>query len=193
MLVVFIGPPGAGKGTQSKRLVDYLEIVHLSTGDILRAAVAAGTRMGEIAERSIDKGQLVPDDIVVDLIAARLAQPDCQPGCLLDGFPRTLPQARALDHMLGEQDRRLDVVLALHVDPDELSRRLRGRADQEGRSDDSPDTVRHRLQIFERQTKPLIDYYRRHGVVHDIDAMGTTDEVFERIRKAVDSARHTSA
>jgi len=192
MLVVFLGPPGAGKGTQSKRLINYLEIIHLSTGDILRAAVDQGSRMGEIAREFINKGQLVPDQIVVDLIADRLSQRDCQAGCLLDGFPRTLPQARALDHMLAEQDRRLDVALALHVDRDELERRLAGRATTEGREDDSPATILHRLEIYERQTQPLIDYYRRQGVLHDIDAVGTTDDVFERIRQAVDSARQST-
>ena len=192
MLVVFLGPPGAGKGTQSARLLNHLEIVHLSTGDILREAVRNGTRVGKIAQGYIDSGQLVPDEIIVDLIARRLSDPDCQPGCLLDGFPRTLPQARALDSMLAEQDRQVDLVLALHVTPDELKRRLIGRSSEQGRKDDSPETIVQRMEIYERQTKPLIDYYRRKSVLFDIEAIGTTDEVFQRICAAVDATRKKS-
>lgn len=189
MLVVFIGPPGAGKGTQSANLVSYLEIVHLSTGELLRASIDAGTRLGGIARAYINRGQLVPDAIMVDLIATRLSNPDCQPGCLLDGFPRTLPQARALDQMLAEQDRQLDVVLALHVPRDELERRLISRSGEEGRADDSPETIIHRLEIYERQTAPLIEYYRRRSKLSDIDGIGTMEEVFDRIKQAVDAAR----
>lgn len=189
MLVVFLGPPGAGKGTQSKRLINYLEIIHLSTGELLRASVGQGTRIGDIAGEFIHRGQLVPDEVVVDLIADRLSQPDCEPGCLLDGFPRTLTQARELDHMLADQDRQVDVALALHVDRDELQRRLAGRAHVECRADDSPETILHRLEIYERQTAPLVDYYRRRGVLYDIDAVGSTDEVFDRIKAAVEAAR----
>jgi adenylate kinase len=189
MLIVLVGPPGAGKGTQSKRLVHYLDSLHLSTGDILRAAVASGSRLGELARGYINRGQLVPDEIMVDLIAARLAQPDCEAGCVLDGFPRTLAQARAFDQMLAEQGRELDLVLAFHVEHDELRRRLLSRASLEGREDDSPDTVLHRLRIYEQQTEPLVEYYRRRSILADIDAIGTPDEVFERVRAAVDQAR----
>jgi adenylate kinase len=189
MLVVFLGPPGAGKGTQAKRLINYLEIIHLSTGDILRTAVAQGTRLGEVAREFINQGQLVPDQVMVDMIADRLSQPDSEAGCLLDGFPRTLPQARALDHMLADQDRQVNLVLALHVDRYELERRLEGRASEEGRADDSPSTISHRLEVYERQTAPLIEYYQRQGVLQNIDAIGTPDEVFGRIKQAVDSVR----
>lgn len=189
MLVVFLGPPGAGKGTQAKRLINDLEIVHLSTGELLRAAVAQGTRLGEQARDFINRGQLVPDHVVVDLIAARLSQPDCDHGCLLDGFPRTLPQARALDHMLADQDRQVDLAIALHVDRDELQRRLAGRAHVENRADDSPETILERLDVYKRQTEPLIDYYRRQGVLTDIDAVGDPDIVFRRIRAAVVAVR----
>ena len=189
MFVVFLGPPGAGKGTQSKRLISHLELVHLSTGELLRAAAEQGSRLGKIADEFIHRGQLVPDQVVVDLIADRLSQPDTEHGVLMDGFPRTLPQARALDHMLAEQDRQVDVVLALHVDRDELQRRLAGRAHVEGRADDSPETILHRLEIYEHQTSPLVEYYRRRGVLHDIEAVGTTDEVFERIKAAVEISR----
>jgi adenylate kinase len=191
MFIVFVGPPGAGKGTQSKRLVSYLNIVHLSTGDILRNAVAAGSQLGELARRYINRGQLVPDEIMVDLIADRLSQADCEAGCLLDGFPRTLAQARAFDQMLNQQGRHLDLVLAFHVAREELRRRLLSRATQEGREDDSPDTVLHRLKIYEQQTAPLIDYYRQQEILEDIDAIGSPDEVFQRVQQAVDRARTT--
>lgn len=189
MLVVFVGPPGAGKGTQAKRLVSSLELLHLSTGEILRGAVDAGTRLGELARGYINQGLLVPDKIVVDLICSRLTREECDHGCLLDGFPRTLPQARALDQMLAEQDRRVDLVLAMKVDRDELLRRLIGRADTEGRQDDTPDTIRHRLAIYDELTSPLIEHYKRQGVVREIEAMGTTDEVFDRILQAVEETR----
>jgi adenylate kinase len=193
MFIVFVGPPGAGKGTQSKRLVNHLDITHLSTGDILRASVASGSRLGELARGFINRGQLVPDEMMVNLIADRLSQPDCDRGCLLDGFPRTIAQARAFDQTLGEQGRRLDLVLALHVDREELRRRLLSRASQEGREDDSPATILHRLNIYEQQTAPLIDYYRRQSVLEDIQATGTPDEVFERVRGAVEKARQSSS
>ena len=190
MFVVLIGQPGAGKGTQSAKLVDYLGVVHLSTGQILRAAAAQGSRLGQLADNYIHAGKLVPDDVIINLIADRLSQPDCRPGCLLDGFPRTLPQARELNSMLANHGQRIDAVLAMHVPREELERRLVGRGNSEGREDDAPETILRRMEIFHKQTAPLIDYYREQSVLHDINAVGTTDEVFARICDAIDSSRH---
>ncbi len=190
MLIILLGPPGAGKGTQSKRLVQYLDAIHLSTGDLLRDAVRAGTPLGKLAESYLAEGKLVPDELVVKLIADRLSLPDCKTNSvLLDGFPRTLEQARALDAMLAEHDLSLDVVLALQVDRDELLRRLAKRSTIEDRTDDDPQTVAKRMDIYLAQTAPLVEYYERRGILKRINGMGSTDEVFERIRQAVDEAR----
>jgi len=182
MRIVFIGPPGAGKGTQAARLVRHLNAAHLSTGDMLRAARDAQTEVGRKADQYMSKGELVPDDIILDVIRERIDEPDCQNGYLLDGFPRTLGQAEALDTMLRQQHTPLDLVLELKVPEDELFDRLSKR----GRADDNPDVIRQRLVAYRRQTEPLLDYYTKQNLLVSVDGVGTPDEIFERITALLD-------
>jgi len=177
MRIVFIGPPGAGKGTQAERLIAKYRLAHLSTGDMLRAARDAQTEIGKKADQYMSKGGLVPDDIIIAIIGERLAQPDCQKGYLLDGFPRTIAQAEALDTLLAQKDTPLDVVLELRVAEDELFNRLAGR----GRADDKPEVIRQRLVAYRQQTEPLLDYYDRKGLLKSIDGLGTVDDIFDRV------------
>lgn len=182
MRLVFIGPPGAGKGTQAERVVRTYRLAHLSTGDMLRTAVAEGTPVGQKAEQYMAAGQLVPDDLIMTLIGQRLALPDCQGGFLLDGFPRTMAQAESLDQMLARQGEPLDGVLELQVPEEELFRRLAGR----GRADDKPEVIRQRLVAYREQTEPLLAYYRRAGLLCSVDGQGGVDEIFERIAAVLD-------
>lgn len=184
MRIVFIGPPGAGKGTQSQRLKDYLKVVHLSTGELLRDAGRKGTPLGREAAEFIKAGQLVPDSIVLQLVVEHLDEV-CAHGCLFDGFPRTVPQAEALDQMLAERGTPLDLVLALEVSEAKLIERLTAR----GRPDDDTETIRERFRQHNRLTEPLLNYYRSRGVLRMIDAGGTPDEVTDLIRKALDPVR----
>lgn len=189
MLIVFIGPPGAGKGTQSKRLLDYLGISPLSTGEMLRQARAAGGSLGNLASQYMDNGRLVPDPLVLALVAEKLQEPQFATGCLFDGFPRTLQQARSLDESLARRGTPLDLALEMRADEDELVARMLRRASAEKRVDDNPQTIAHRMEVYRQQTAPLIDYYRFQGILSVIDAIGTPDEVFERIKTAVDKRR----
>jgi adenylate kinase len=189
MLIVFIGPPGSGKGTQSKRLLDYLHIGHLSTGDLLREAKAAGTPLGKLAAEYMDHGRLVPDNLVLEMVAEKLDDPRFQAGCMFDGFPRTLAQARSLDEMLTKRGTPLELALELRADRDELITRMLKRAAAEGRADDNPQTIAHRFEVYRQQTTPLLDYYRFKGLLSVIDAMGTPDDVFARIKTAVEKCR----
>jgi adenylate kinase len=182
MRMVFIGPPGAGKGTQAERLVKTYRMAHLSTGDMLRAARDAKTDVGVKADKFMSSGALVPDDIIVAIIAERLGQPDCQHGYLLDGFPRTIAQAEALDRMLAEKKTPLDVVLELRVPEEELFRRLAGR----GRADDTPEVIRQRLVAYRKQTEPLLEYYGRRGLLKSIDGLGAVDEIFDRAKAVLE-------
>jgi adenylate kinase len=183
MRMVFIGPPGAGKGTQAQRLVQTYGMTHLSTGDMLREARDAKTEVGLKAEKYMSAGALVPDDIIIEIIRQQLAEPDCRCGYLLDGFPRTLAQAEALDRMLAEKGTPLDVVLELQVPEDELFKRLSGR----GRADDSPEVIRQRLVAYRKQTEPLLQYYGGRKLLKSINGLGTMDEVFQRAKAALDN------
>lgn len=182
MRLVFIGPPGAGKGTQAERIVAAYRLAHLSTGDMLRAARDAKTEVGVKADRYMSAGQLVPDEIILGVIGDRLTQPDCRGGYLLDGFPRTIGQAEALDEMLSEQGTPLDVVLELRVPDEELFRRLAGR----GRADDKPEVIRQRLVAYAEQTSPLLEYYAKRGLLQTIDGLGSVEDIFARIRRVLD-------
>jgi adenylate kinase len=184
--MVFVGPPGAGKGTQAERLVQTYKMAHLSTGDMLRAARDAKTPVGVQADKYMSSGALVPDEIIVAIIAERLRSPDCEQGYLLDGFPRTIAQAEALDTMLAEKGTPLHVVLELQVPEEELFRRLAGR----GRADDTPEVIRQRLVAYRRQTEPLLDYYGRRGLLKSINGLGTVDEIFARARTALEGVEN---
>jgi len=210
MNIVFLGPPGAGKGTQAKRITERYGIPQISTGDMFREHLSKGTELGKKAKEYMDKGQLVPDEIVLGMVEERLKQPDCEKGFILDGFPRTVPQAEALDEMLAKWGKKIDYAIAIEVPDEELVKRLTGRrtckncgmmyhvifkppkvegkCDACGgelyqRADDNEETVRNRLKVYHESTAPLIDYYERKGVLHRVDGMGSIDEIFERIVK----------
>jgi adenylate kinase len=183
--LLLLGAPGAGKGTQAQRLVRALGVPQISTGDMLRAAVAAGTEVGKRAAAVMERGELVSDEIVVGVARERLAQPDAREGFILDGFPRTVAQAEALDRILAEDGVRLERCIALVVDEEALLARLLKRAEIEGRADDDEQTIRHRMKVYREQTEPLVAHYRAQGVLVEVDGMGSVDEVAQRIQEAL--------
>jgi adenylate kinase len=187
MRLVFIGPPGSGKGTLSKRLVEHLGVPHLSTGEMLRSAIAEARAEGVIAERYMSQGQLAPDDLVMQIVERRLAEPDCAHGCLFDGFPRTIPQAQGLDRILEKAGTPLDLALELKVDRQELERRMQQRAKVERRDDDTPETIARRIDVYARQTEPLVQYYSERGRLVPINAMQSPDAVLAEAQRAIES------
>ena len=210
--LILLGPPGAGKGTQAKMLVESYGIPQISTGDILRAAVKEGTELGKQAKSCMDKGELVPDSVVIGIIEERLKQPDCEKGYILDGFPRTVPQAEALDGILDKMGSEIDHVVSIDVPDDELMGRLTGRWTCKGcgamyhektkppkkagecdecggqlyqRDDDKAETIKERLKVYAAQTEPLIEYYSKKDIVRKVDGIGSIDDILGRVKKVL--------
>ena len=210
MKIIMLGAPGAGKGTQAKKIADLCKVPHISTGDIFRANIKEGTELGKKAKTYMDAGDLVPDELVCDLVVDRIQQDDCTEGFILDGFPRTIPQAEALTNALNDIEQKMEYALNIDVPDENIIHRMAGRRACVGcgatyhvefnppktadvcdvcgdalilRDDDKPETVTNRLNVYHEQTKPLIDYYEKQGIVHTIDGTQTMDEVFSDIRK----------
>jgi adenylate kinase len=185
MRLVLLGAPGSGKGTQAARLKEHLQVPHISTGDLLRAEVAAGTKLGLEAKEIMAAGNLVSDEILLGMLEDRFSRPDTAGGFILDGYPRNLAQADALDKLLGRIRQPMDYAVQLEVPTELLVERIAGRAKAEGRADDSPESVRNRLQVYENSTAPVIEFYRQHGQLTVVDGVGSLDEVFNRIIEAL--------
>jgi adenylate kinase len=186
MNILLLGPQGSGKGTQAKRIAAEYAIPHIATGDILRTAIADGTPLGREVKPIVERGDLVSDELMTALIRERLEQDDTVDGFVLDGFPRTLPQAEALDSMLREIERELTIVFELQV-PDEIAiARLQKRAQEEGRTDDTPEVIARRLELYHRETEPLVEYYRVQGILVGVNGAATVNEVFAEIQRALE-------
>ena len=185
MRIILIGPPGAGKGTQAEHLGRDLDIPHLSTGEMLRAGIKAGTKRGKLAAQYMDHGQLVPDDLVVSIVDERLQEEDCRNGFLLDGFPRTMPQAHTLHELLEQRQAHLNLVLEIKVEERDLIERLLQRK----RPDDTRQTIKARLQVYQEQTSPLLEYYCERGILATIAGQGTPDEVYKQIQQVLQQHR----
>ncbi len=185
MHLMILGAPGSGKGTQGKLVAEHLGIAEVSTGELLRAAVKQGTPLGREAKGYMDRGLLVPDRVILDLIRGILDSPAGARGVLMDGFPRNVPQAEAVDRFLAERQERVDLVLLLEVEEKELVQRLLARAAKEGRSDDNLESIQQRLKVYHDQTAPLVAYYEKQGVVRLIPGMGSVDDIQARVREAV--------
>ena len=185
--ILLIGPPGAGKGTQAALLAKHFGIPAISTGDIFRENVRNETPLGLEAKAFMDRGEYVPDSLTNALVRDRLNQPDAVDGFLLDGYPRTIDQVEELDEILDESDKKLDVVLQLTADSDELLRRLSGRAEEQGRSDDTPEVIKRRLSVYEEQTAPLIDVYAARSLVAKVNGLGDIADVTTRIIEVLDA------
>ncbi|MET0807493.1 MAG: adenylate kinase [Pseudoxanthomonas sp.] len=189
MRLVLLGPPGSGKGTQAARLKEYLQVPHVSTGDLLRAEVAAGSPLGVQAKEVMARGDFVSDEILLGMLEDRLARPDTANGFILDGYPRNQVQADALGTLLKKIGQPMDYAVQLEVSTDLLVERIAGRAAAEGRADDTPEVVRNRLEKYTSQTAPVIDYYRQQGQLTVVDGVGSLDEVFSRLIEALSPAK----
>ena len=193
MRLILMGPPGAGKGTQAKVISARLGVPAVSTGDIFRANVSEGTPLGVEAKRYMDAGDYVPDEVTNGMVRDRLAQDDAQAGFLLDGYPRTVAQVEELDSMLADAGKALDAVVVLTVNDEELVQRLLHRAETEGRTDDTEEVIRHRQDVYNDQTAPLLAVYADRGMLVEVDGMGSVDEISERISAALDRVRRSAA
>lgn len=187
--IVIFGAPGSGKGTQSDKLIEHYNLFHISTGDVLRDNIRRGTELGQIAKGFIDQGQLVPDELIIDILAQVLDEnkEQASEGVIFDGFPRTIPQAEALEHLLAERGTQVDAVVGLEVPEEELIKRILLRGKMSGRSDDNEDTARKRLETYHNQTSPLKAYYQEQGKYRAINGLGTIDGIFELIKEALDN------
>jgi adenylate kinase len=184
--IVIFGPPGAGKGTQSKFIIDKYKLMHLSTGDILRAEIAGNTELGTEAKKLIEKGELVPDEMVIKMVKNKIDNNTDQKGFIFDGFPRTSEQAEALDGILGEKGTSVSVMISLEVQEDELVDRLLKRAEKEGRADDNIDVIKNRIKVYNSVTSQVADYYNKKNRYRSVDGTGSVEEIFDRICSAVD-------
>ena len=187
--IVIFGAPGSGKGTQSELLIKSYGFLHISTGDVLRSQIAAGTELGKIADSYISQGKLIPDELMIDILEDVLTAhaDEVARGVVFDGFPRTIPQAAALDELLNKHNAALDIVVGLEVEEDELIARLINRGKTSGRSDDNMETIKKRLEVYNNQTNPLRNHYKEQGKYVSIHGMGSVEDIFGRIKEAIDA------
>lgn len=185
--IIIFGAPGSGKGTQSERLIERYNLHHISTGELLRGHISAKTELGQLADSYISKGQLIPDGLMIDILGDTIDREPAvkERGVILDGFPRTIPQAEALKKLMEDRGMKIDAVVGLEVPEEELIERLIKRGEQSGRSDDNLETILKRLEVYQKQTYPLRDFYEKEGIYKAIDGLGTVDEIFDRICKSL--------